>query len=232
MWTAAHRSVCALSVATALTVGVVSVPPAVTHRTEVTQVVHVSDVTLAAVSSSSPSSPARRVAASAVPTPGQFVYWAESWLVLGAFVVLAPVLLPTLELTKLLSAGFSPGYFDIVSNLIQEIITYPSKVINGAATALGDGGQTAPTAAASRQVRVAVPTSSDSAGRHVPMAGAGKGHSAVPTRGDASKHRATAQPQAKPAADVRAQATGADKFDAHPAAAQRSGRGHGARSAR
>jgi hypothetical protein len=48
MWIAAHRSVCALTVATALTVGVVSAPP----PAGVARAVSISDVALAASTSS------------------------------------------------------------------------------------------------------------------------------------------------------------------------------------
>lgn len=90
MWIAAHRSLCALSVATALTVGVVSAPsPAVTHQATVPHIVQLTELTL-----TSSSSPIASSSANLAGLPNEI----DRALRTGLFIVLSPVVVPIIVL--------------------------------------------------------------------------------------------------------------------------------------
>jgi hypothetical protein len=154
MWiAAAHRSVCALTVATALTVGVVSVPMAVTPSAEVINVVHVYDVTLAAAISDIVQSSS--VTASSTPTASDV--WDTinplqiqiDTLLRTAFVIFAsPVVVPLVLLDVVLVVTRHPSpLLEAVIDFAFQFWTKPAPPSGAAASAVGPSAPAASVAA-------------------------------------------------------------------------------------
>ncbi|BBY62127.1 hypothetical protein MHEL_03700 [Mycolicibacterium helvum] len=128
-------------------------PPAVdvAPRTELIHVVHLSDLALAAsghrqppgkadprdvplAAVSSSSLPSNEVTRADVLKPFvQLADWVGRWVELGAFIALAPVFAPTLELFHYATAGFTPGYLDTVRWFVERALTNRFKIATGAA---------------------------------------------------------------------------------------------------
>jgi hypothetical protein len=160
MWiAAAHRSVCALTVATALTVGVVSVPPpALTPRA-----VHVSDVMLAAASASSPTASVVNPVGLVLVPLVKTITFVELWAIVAVDIVAAPVLEPLYWFAAWATGygpnnpiSFIPRYLEMIAADLLTAIRYPFTGDSGAAAATGNDLQSslAPAAsmAASQQV--------------------------------------------------------------------------------
>jgi hypothetical protein len=141
MWIAAgHRSVCALTVATALTVGAVSVPPAaVTPRA-----VHVSDVMLAAASASSPAASVVNPVGLVLVPLVKAITFVELCAIVAVDIVAAPVLEPLYWFAAWAIGNgpdnpiaFIPRYLEMIAADLMTAIRYPFTGISGAAAATG-----------------------------------------------------------------------------------------------
>jgi hypothetical protein len=230
MWIAARQSVCALGISAALVAGVVSAPPAVTPRPQAIQVVHVSDVTLAAVSSASPTASAVTPAGLVLVALVKTITFVELWAIVAVDIVGAPVLAPLYWFASSF-IGWGPRnpidavarYLEAISQDLVRAIQYPFTGISGAAAATGNNVQSS-SAPASRQVHS---TPGDLAAGDLPGAGTGKGHSALRARSGASIHDAAQLDQAvdrNAAKHVDTHKTGTGSAPEH-----RPARGHGAR---